>query len=97
VFEWDPRKAAQNLLKRGVSFSEAISVFADTQALDGPDLLHSMEELRFLRIGKSDHDRLLMVAYTRRRENDAESIRIISARKASQKERAAYNQSRQDS
>ena len=97
VFQWDPRKAAHNLSKHGVSFTEATSVFADTHALDGPDLLHSLEELRFLRIGKSNHDRLLMVAYTMRRKDDAKSIRIISARKASRKERAAYAQGSEDS
>ena len=90
VFEWDSRKAAANLSKHGVPFAEAASVFADPEALDGPDLRHSAQEARFLRLGRSLAGRVLMVAYTHRRSGDAEKIRIISARRASRKERDAY-------
>ena len=91
MFEWDAHKAATNLRKHGVSFDEATTVFADPDALDGPDLTHSTEELRFLRLGRSSASRVLMVAYTIRRSADGEAIRIISARRASRKERRAYS------
>jgi uncharacterized DUF497 family protein len=90
VFEWDANKAATNLRKHGVSFGEAATVFADPDALDGPDLPHSAQEVRFLRLGRSLTGRVLMVAYTVRGVSDDEKIRIISARRASRKERAAY-------
>ena len=90
VFEWDARKAAANVRKHGVSFGEAVTVFADPEALDGPDLKHSEQEKRFLRLGRSLTGRVLIVAYTIRGAGDDEKIRIISARQASRKERAAY-------
>jgi uncharacterized DUF497 family protein len=90
VFEWDPRKAEANAAKHDVSFDEAVTVFLDAQSLDGPDLRHSEAELRFLRLGRAADGRLVMVAYTLRRSGDAETIRIISARRASRRERAAY-------
>jgi uncharacterized DUF497 family protein len=90
VFEWDARKAAANRTKHGVSFEEAATVFGDPDALDGPDLHHSERESRFLRLGRAATGRVLIVAYTVRRGDDGESIRIISARRASRKERAAY-------
>jgi uncharacterized protein len=93
VFEWDRAKAAANLLKHGVSFEEAATVFADPQGLDGHDLRHSVGEARFLRIGKSVAGRVLIVAYTVRRRDNEEIIRIISSRQASKKERTFYGQS----
>jgi uncharacterized DUF497 family protein len=90
VFEWDPRKAEANAGKHGVTFDDAVSVFLDTDALDGPDLQHSTAEPRSLRLGRAADGRVLMVAYTLRRRGDAEAIRIISARRASRRERAAY-------
>lgn len=89
-FEWDQRKAADNLRKHGVSFDEAVTVFTDSDALDGPDLMHSVREQRFLRLGRSGAGRVLLVAYTPRRSGNVETIRIISARRASRKERIAY-------
>jgi uncharacterized protein len=91
VFEWDPRKADANAAKHGVSFDAAVTVFLDGDALDGTDLHHSKNEVRFLRLGRSADGRVLMVAYTLRRSGDAETIRIISARRASRRERAAYD------
>ncbi len=91
MFEWDPRKAEANAAKHGVSFDEAVTVFLDSNALDGPDLEHSKDEVRFLRLGRSADRRVLMVSYTLRRTGDAETIRIISARQASRRERAAYD------
>ncbi|MEZ5292453.1 MAG: BrnT family toxin [Vicinamibacterales bacterium] len=91
MFEWDPRKAAANADKHGVSFEAAVTVFADPDALDGPDLAHSAVEARALRLGRAADGRVLMVAYTvRRSDQDAEKIRLISARRASRRERAAY-------
>jgi uncharacterized protein len=91
VFEWDPRKARANAEKHGVTFDDAVTVFLDAQALDGPDLHHSSVESRFLRLGQAADGRLLIVAYTLRRSGDAETIRIISARRASRRERATYH------
>ena len=76
--------------KHGVSFEEAATVFADPDALDGPDVKHSEREARFLRLGRSLTGRVLIVAYTTRGTGNGEAIRIISARRASRKERAAY-------
>lgn len=90
MFEWDPRKAEANAAKHGVTFDDAVTVFQDPDALDGSDLQHSSEESRFLRLGRSADGRVLMVAYTLRRGGDAETIRIISSRRASRRERAAY-------
>ena len=90
MLEWDARKAAVNRTKHGVSFEESATVFGDPDALDGPDLSHSEKESRFLRLGRAVTGRVLIVAYTVRRRDDGERIRIISARRASRKERAAY-------
>jgi uncharacterized DUF497 family protein len=90
VFEWDPRKAAANAAKHGVSFDEAVTVFLDSDALDGPDVRHSSTEQRFVRLGKSVAGRVLTIAYTLRGAGDAETIRLISARRANRRERATY-------
>lgn len=90
MFEWDPRKAEANAVKHGVTFDDAVTVFLDPDALDGPDLLHASAESRFRRLGQAADGQVLMVAYTLRRSGDAETIRIISARRASRRERAAY-------
>jgi hypothetical protein len=47
VFEWDPRKANANRRKHGVSFDDAVTVFLDAHALDGPDLQHSVPKVDF--------------------------------------------------
>lgn len=87
-FEWDPRKAAANLRKHGVSFADAQTVFADEHArlIDDPD--HSEDEARFLLLGLSSALRLLVVAHCYRAEGNV--IRIISARKATREEQACY-------
>jgi len=87
MFEWDARKAAVNRAKHGVPFEETATVFGDPDALDGPDLRHSERERRALRLGRAATGRVL---YTVRRRGGGESIRIISARRASRKEREAY-------
>ncbi len=86
MFEWDEEKAALNWSKHGVSFEEAQSVFEDPLFLTFPDPLHSEIEFRFLLIGSSNMGRLLMTAYARRDDQ----VRIISARKATPRERRKY-------
>jgi hypothetical protein len=89
---WDPPKAILNRDKHGVSFEEAATVFLDANALDWDDEGHSRMEERRKRIGKSAQQRIVLVVYTTRRTNDGqETIRIISARQASRKEREAYS------
>jgi uncharacterized DUF497 family protein len=87
-FEWDPRKAAHNLGKHGVSFEEAQTVFDDDRLLVFSDPDHSFGEERLLIIGRSSRGRLLFVAYTER----AEAVRLISAREATRRERKDYEQ-----
>jgi uncharacterized DUF497 family protein len=88
LFEWDPNKARRNLEIHGVSFDEASTAFKDPLSLTIRDPLHSDEEDRFILIGNSGRDRLLVVVHTERGEN----IRIISARKATKKERKQYEE-----
>jgi uncharacterized DUF497 family protein len=91
VFAWDARKAARNLEKHGVSFEEAATVFADPEALEWEDLEHSRGENRFKRLGISAEGRVVILVYSYRRLKDGkETLRIITARRASPKEREAY-------
>lgn len=85
-FEWDDAKAESSEEKHGVSFAEAMTIFADTLSVTGYDPEHSDEEDRFLTMGLSVDGRLLVVSHTDR----AEAIRIISAREASRRERKDY-------
>lgn len=87
-FEWDPGKAAANVKKRRISFSEAAGVLEDPLSTTFPDEAHSEEETRFVTIGTSERGRILVVAHTER--ND--TIRIISARRATRREREFYEQ-----
>jgi len=61
IFEYDPAKAASNLAKHGVSFAEAMTVFADPLASTLPDDQHSEDELRFITVGLSARNRILFV------------------------------------
>jgi uncharacterized DUF497 family protein len=88
LFEWDPNKARRNLEIHGVSFDEASTAFKDPLSLTIGDPLRSDEEDRFILIGNSGRDRLLVVVQTER----GETIRIISARKATKKERKQYEE-----
>ena len=93
MFEWDPTKGRANAAKHGVGFEEAATVFADQAAMDGPDLKHSARgEERRLVVGKSIRGRTIVVAYTLRSGTDGQTIRIISARPASRKERRSYEE-----
>lgn len=85
-FEWNPRKAAANVIKHGVTFEEARTVFGDPLALTIADELHSSEEERSITIGRSTIGRLLVVVSTERKNR----LRIISARFASRKEQRNY-------
>jgi uncharacterized DUF497 family protein len=88
LFEWDPNKAKENIETHGISFDEASTAFGDTLSLAIYDPLHSEEEDRFILIGNSHRNRLLVIVHTERAEN----IRIISARKATKKERKQYEE-----
>ena len=89
-FQWDPRKAAANLRKHGVSFTEAESVFMDEHGLLLDDPEHSGTEDRFILLGSSAGGRLLIVVHAYRAA--AGVIRIISARKADRQERRQYQE-----
>jgi uncharacterized protein len=81
-FEWDPNKAALSLREHGVSFEEAASVFGDPLAGTIADPLHSTDEARFVTIGMTPEQRLIVVVHTDRDDR----IRIISARPATRAE-----------
>ena len=87
-FEWDPAKASANLKKHGIGFEEAKSVFSDEQAKLIADPDHSETEDRFILLGLSACLRLLVVCHCHRSENN--TIRIISARKATTSESRQY-------
>jgi len=87
-FEWSAEKAKINFKKHNVSFQEAGTVFNDPLSLTFPDPDHSIEESRYIIIGMSRLEKVLVVAHTDRGTN----IRIISARKATPKERRFYEQ-----
>ena len=87
-FEWDSMKAASNAAKHDVSFEEAKTVFYDDDALVIPDPDHSMDEERFIIIGRSAKPRILVVVHCFRKTGA--SIRIISARRAGKKEHNHY-------
>ena len=86
--EWDPRKALANLAKHGVDFHEAGTVLDDPLATTFPDPEHSTEEPRFTTIGASLSGRILVVAHTDR----GRAIRLISARRATSRERKFYEE-----
>jgi uncharacterized protein len=88
-FSWDPKKAAANLKKHGVSFMEASTVFRDVLSATGADPDHSFEERRYVTFGNSIKNRLLVVAHT----EDNDTVRIISARPVAKLERKIYEES----
>ena len=87
-FAWDPRKASANLRRHRVSFAEATTVFSDDNAVFLDDPGHSDDEPRFVLLGLSERFRILVVSHTVRDRGRA--LRIISARKAAQREREQY-------
>lgn len=86
-FEWDPEKALSNQEKHGVSFDEAVTVFIDEDARLIADPDHSEKEERFLLVGMSQALRTLVVCHC---VKEADTIRLISARKATKRERTYY-------
>ena len=89
TFEWDANKAAANLRKHGVAFEEGMTAFRDALAAIHSDPDHSGSESRAILVGHSEQGRLLLVSFTER----SGKIRIISARKATWRERRAYEAS----
>ena len=85
-FEWNAEKAVANLKKHQVSFEEARTVFSDPLLITFLDVEHSASEERYITIGISSANRLLLIAHTER----SEVIRIISARKATNHDRRFY-------
>ena len=89
-FEWDAEKAASNVAKHGVTFTEAMTVFGDPLELAIADPHHSEGEFRFLSMGLSAIGRLLVVADTKREGR----TRIINAREATPRERKQHESTR---
>lgn len=86
LFAWDPRKAASNLAKHGVTFEDSASVFWDPHAVTFADPLHSLDETREVTIGRGDSGVILCVVHVTR----ADTIRIVTARRATLKEQDIY-------
>lgn len=92
-FEWDPKKERSNRKAHRVGFDEGATVFIDPAALSIFDPDHSRTEDRWLTLGLTNTGRLLVVSHTFRKEaDDAVTIRIISARKASKHESRTYGE-----
>jgi uncharacterized DUF497 family protein len=87
-FEWDPKKAEQNLRKHGVEFVDAVIVLDDDRAITLVD--EHLGEERYLTFGTDAYGRVLAVSYALR----GSAVRIISARKATSRERAQYEDKR---
>ena len=88
IFKWDPTKAETNARKHGVTFDEACTAFADPLALLMPDPDHSFGEERYVVLGMSDQQRLLVVSFAERPPH----TRLISARRATRRERGLYEE-----
>jgi uncharacterized protein len=85
-FEWDPAKAAANKRKHSVSFTEAVSCFADEHGVYFADATHHE---RFVLLASSDQQRLLVTIHA---ELDGNRVRIVSARKTTSHERRRYEE-----
>lgn len=88
IFEWDPEKARMNAAKHGVDFPEAATVFADVLSVTISDPDRSVGEQRFITLGMSHRQRLLVVVHT----ETGDRLRIISARRATRHEKRSYEQ-----
>ena len=88
IFDWDPNKAKINLRKHGVTFAEATTVFGDPISILLFDPDHSLSEERYLVLGMSNRQRLLVVACVER----PPKTRLISARRATPSERRRYEE-----
>ncbi|NUO78861.1 BrnT family toxin [candidate division KSB1 bacterium] len=90
LFSWDARKSRANYKKHGVMFDEAATCWLDEYAKETYDEEHSQNEIRWLMIGRSDLDRLLICWYAERRIGQQQVIRLIGARLATLKEKEMY-------
>lgn len=88
LFEWDKAKAEMNGRKHNVTFDEATTVFSDPLSMLRADPDHSLPEQRFIVLGVSNQRRLLVVSFAERLPR----TRLISARRATRKERRQYEQ-----
>ena len=86
MFDWGPQKALATFRRRGISFEEAATVLDDWRQVAVEDVEHSIHEQRWTPIGLSDRARLLVVTWTAREGR----VRVISARRASKRERNVY-------
>ena len=93
-FEWSHDKAEANESKHGVSFEEAVTCFADTLSSTISDPGHSIGERRFVLLGQSNRQRLLVVAHTEEETDGGAIIRLVSARPATRAEVKQYEQGR---
>ena len=94
IFEWDEIKARANLKKHKVSFDEAKTIFNDPFLITYPDDFHSDDEERYISVGTSSNNRVLLVSHIESEETDEVFvIRIISCRKATISERKFYEES----
>jgi hypothetical protein len=89
-FEWNQAKDRANQQKQGISFERAKSVFYDDYAIQFFDEMNSIDEDRFLLLGRSLRSNVLIVCHCVRAHESKEIIRIISARRATRKERKHY-------
>jgi len=89
-FEWDREKARRNVEKHRISFEEAATVFGDPFSLTIEDPSHPDYEVRFVTVGETVEHKMVVVVHTDR----GQSIRIISARRATRQERRAYESGR---
>lgn len=93
IFEWDANKARYNMRKHQVSFDEAKTIFNDPHLVTFPDEFHSDKEDRYISIGYSTRDRVLLAVHTEYQETDETLvIRIISCRKTTPSERKYYEE-----
>jgi len=92
IYEWDPEKAKANFRKHAVSFEEAATIFLDPVAVTYPDPDHSEEERREITIGQSGRQRVVFVSHIQR----GDRLRIISARKATRRERKQHEEGKAD-
>ena len=90
AFEWDAAKTRANLRKHGIDFADAVAAFEDEHAITIRDELSAVDEDRFLTLGREARGRLVVVAFTWR----GASVRLISARRATTRERRQYLEAR---
>ena len=88
TFSWDDNKNRSNKQKHGISFEEAQTVFFDGNAIEFDDPDHSINEERFILLGLNQNLKILVVCHCYRKDDT--EIRIITARKATEKEQKVY-------